>query len=158
MKGKLGTACIIGTVSAALAVAVIGLTVAPAGAGPQLTQGVKAAVRLPVGVPAQQLTLCDEKGCTHRPIIGAITVDTLGLTVRYALLSSNTMPDVASIVGRLVTTDACNGRLGVRIAITGGRIGAMSTAASMNGGPAPVTTTNGTPAQAISRLFRQICV
>lgn len=109
---------------------------APASAGPGTSQEIRTALNFPVTISALSLRECDKDGnCTDTPLTPGATIDKLELLLSYSYSPTRVdeAPDVNTLTGKLITTDACNGHLGIRIDVTGATVTGSSTQVHVGG-------------------------
>lgn len=140
----------------ALTAAAILIGGSPASAGPGLTQGASAKLALPATQSATIITDCENGSCREitTPHLNA---QALGIDVTYTLLNASSLPDVLSFTGKpLVTSDACNGRTGVSLTISGSNLGSTKGTVSVNG--QPVGEDRAAPSPSQGGYSRSVCL
>jgi hypothetical protein len=118
---------------AALGIATTVVTSAPANAGPGIAQSASATLALPSVPETVLLTDCENGNCKNITS-PAVAVQSLAIQVTYDLLNAASLPDVINYTGSpLVTLDACNGKTGVSLSITGSSVGVSQGKVLVNG-------------------------
>ncbi len=127
MKVKLPV--VLGVAALGIATTVVASTPASAGAG--MAQNATATLNLAV---AEKTLLIDCENGECRPVNSPALVQSLAINVVYDVLRGSSLPDVTSFSGSpLVTLDACNGKTGVSLSITGTSVGTSQGKVLVNG-------------------------
>jgi hypothetical protein len=134
------------TTAAALTVAATTLSGAgsPASAGQGLTQALTSEVVLELPVSGGGFHFCAFGTCVDHEG-GSLVSERLAVALTYDLAKASALPDVASTSGKLSIPDPadpdhrCDGKQGVRLAVSGTETGATSVSGSAKGNGAEKT-------------------